>query len=118
MVSRNQNISIDESTLTTEDLDLLTKYFLENLCSCGDVEDQAKGGNKNLNMMDQWKNQTFWNWKISELRRFEIVGVSLTFAYPYLTQLILVFSLSVGPKDNVLKFADLYVRVKSSQLLK
>ena len=53
MASRNQNISIDETTLTTEDLDLLTKYFLENLGSCGYAEDQAKGGNKNLNMTDQ-----------------------------------------------------------------
>ena len=53
MVSRNQNTSTDETTLTTEDLDLLTKYFLENLCSCGDVEDQAKGGNKNFNKTDQ-----------------------------------------------------------------
>ena len=56
MASRTQNISIEETTLTTEDLDLLTKYFLESLRSCGDAEDQAKGGNKNLNMTDQCRN--------------------------------------------------------------
>ena len=74
MVSRNQNISIDETTLTTEDLDLLTKYFLESLRSCGDAEDQAKGGNKNLNMTEKLKFlkseniKTSWGWSCAKLK--------------------------------------------------
>ena len=41
MTSRNQEVV--ETTLTTEDLEVLTKHFLENLCSGGDAEDPVKG---------------------------------------------------------------------------
>ena len=51
--------SIDETNLTTMDLDLLTKYFLENLCSDGEAETPVKGCNQNLNMMEWLKIETF-----------------------------------------------------------
>ena len=56
MTSRNQEVV--ENTLTTEDLELLTKYLLENLCSGGDVEDPVKGRSQNFNMV---KSLDFFN---------------------------------------------------------
>ena len=51
MTSRNPKISIggvEETTLTTEDLDWLTKHFLEDLCS------DVKGRNQKK-MTKLWK---------------------------------------------------------------
>ena len=58
MTSRNQEVV--ENTLTTEDLELLTKYLLENLCSGGDVEDPVKGRSQNFNMVKSFDFFNLW----------------------------------------------------------
>ena len=60
MTSRDQEVV--KTTLTTEDLEVLTKCFIETLFSGGDAEDPAKG-----------RSQKF-TWRISENFRLFNLG--------------------------------------------